>query len=80
MKLSSIDKNAIIKQAVSLIRVSNEFLEIDAIDEAYNDETDTLVNKCHGHLVCSMTMMLKSAGMTEEQIDGFIDLHSQKPQ
>ena len=78
MKLSPLDTNSVMKLAVSLIRVSNDFLEIDAIDNEYNEEKDNVVNLCHGHLVCSVALMLTTIGMNEEQVDSFIDLHSQK--
>jgi hypothetical protein len=78
MKVSSQDRKKLIQQAVTLIALWNEFLEIDAMDDLYNTEKGNMAERCHDHIQCSITMTLKLAGFIDEQIDGFIELHSQK--
>lgn len=64
--------------ASQLIFASTEFMELDGIDRRYSeDDEPNIISQAHEHMFQSILLVLKIAGLTEDELDDFIDKESE---
>ena len=80
MKLSAKDKEELIAIAVKMIKLSDDFMAVGTIEDQINN-SDPKLDNAYYHIVRSWGFIVDDLlGMSEDQADEFVELHSKKPQ